>query len=72
MSTLKQKTAKSNATVKRIAKNAKTTKKIKRSEDFDGGDRYLSWSSREEQSYIRESGIFDTYSATKGFDSSWD
>ena len=71
MPTLKQKTAKSNATVKRIAKNAKTTKKIKRSEDFDGGDRYLGWSAKEEQSYIRDSGIYDTYSSMRGQDS-WD
>ena len=70
-STLRKKTAKSNATVKRIAKNASTTKKIKKSEDFDGGDRYLGWSAREEQSYIRDSGIYDSYSSMKGFDS-WD
>ena len=72
MSTLKQKTAKSNATVKRIAKNATTTKKIKRNEDYGDADRYLGWNRREEQSFIRESGIYDTYSAMKDFDSSWD
>ena len=72
MSTLKQKTAKSNATVKRIAKNAKATKKIQRGEYGYDRDRFLGWSDREEQSFIRDSGIFDTYSSTKGFDSSWD
>ena len=69
--TLKQRTAKSNTTVKRIGKNAKTTTKIKRSEDFDGGDRYLGWTAKEEQSYIRDSGIYESYSSMKGMDS-WD
>lgn len=70
MSKVKQKTAKSNATVKRIAKNASTTKKIKRGE-FEGGDSFLGWNRREEQSFIRESGIYDTYSSMQRFDS-WD
>ena len=70
-STLRKKTAKSNATVKRVAKNSRTTKRISVSEDQGGSDRYFGWSDREEQSYIRESGIYDSYSSMKGFDS-WD
>ncbi len=69
--TLRNKTAKSNATVKRIAKNSTKTKKIERGEYGFDQDRFLGWSSREEQSYIRDSGIYDSYSSMKGFDS-WD
>ena len=71
MSTLRAKTAKSNATVKRVAKNAAKTKKIERGEYGYDQDRFLGWSSKEEQSYIRESGIYDSYSSMKGMDS-WD
>lgn len=71
-STLRKKTAKSNATVKRIAKNSVKTKRIAKSEDEQGQDAYLSgWSRREEESFIRSSGIYDSYSSMKGFDS-WD
>jgi hypothetical protein len=71
MANLRQKTAKSNEAVKRIAKNATKTKKIKRGEYGYDQDQYLGWSAREEQTYIRESGIYDSYSSMKGFDS-WD
>ncbi len=69
-SMLRKKTAKSNTTVKRIAKNVTKTKRIAKSEDTDneyaGG-----WNYREEQTFIRDSGIYDTYSSMRGNDS-WD
>jgi hypothetical protein len=72
-SPLRKKTAKSNAVVKRIAKNSAKTKRIARSEESENGnDAYLSgWSRREEESFMRSSGIYDSYSSMKGFDS-WD
>lgn len=71
MSTLKQKTAKSTNAAKRVAKNSRKTDKIKRGEYGYDSDRFLGWTEREEQSYIRESGIYDTYSSMRGQDS-WD
>lgn len=68
--TLKQKTAKSSAAAKRTAKNYRTTKKIARSEretDYD----LASYNDREASYTIRSSGIFDTYSATCGYDNEW-
>ena len=71
MGKLKEKTAKSNATVKRIAKNLSKTKKVTRGENGFDRDRFYGWTAREEQSYIRESGIYDTYNSMRNFDS-WD
>tara|TARA_B110000503_G_C7154905_1_gene416872 strand:- start:2602 stop:2820 length:219 start_codon:yes stop_codon:yes gene_type:complete len=72
MATLKQKTAKSNVTVKRIGKNATITKKLKINKEFYGEDRFFGWSEKDERSFISDSGIGETYSYTTRSDNSWD
>lgn len=72
MTTLKQRTAKSSATAKRVAKNNQTTKRIKRSEVESQNDyEYAAYNRREESYAMRSSGIYDTYSATCGYDNEW-